>query len=92
MSRANRVTPSMFLETARTIADMASPAQLKEGILFPGVANLRDVSLAVGTRVCEVAYEEGVATAKLKEGEMLSEVVKNSMFTPEYVPLVHYTK
>ncbi|KAI8063452.1 hypothetical protein BC940DRAFT_307242 [Gongronella butleri] len=92
VSRANRVTPSMFLETARTIADMASPAQLKDGILFPGVANLRDVSLAVGTRVCEVAYEEGVATAKLKEGEMLSEVVKNSMFTPEYVPLVHYTK
>jgi malate dehydrogenase (oxaloacetate-decarboxylating)(NADP+) len=81
----------MFLETARVIADMASPAQLKEGTLFPGVANLRDVALAVGTRVCEVAYEEGVATAKLKEGEMLSEVVKNSMFQPEYVPLVHHS-
>ncbi|ORX47454.1 hypothetical protein DM01DRAFT_1327009 [Hesseltinella vesiculosa] len=92
VSRANRVTSSMFMETARTIADMASPSQLKEGILFPGVANLRDVSLAVGTRVCEVAYEEGVATANLKEGEVLSEVVKNSMYTPEYVPLVHYTK
>ncbi|ORZ22530.1 hypothetical protein BCR42DRAFT_345454 [Absidia repens] len=91
VSRANEVTPTMFLETARVIADMASPAQLKEGTLFPGVANLRDVALAVGTRVCEVAYEEGVATAKLKEGEMLSEVVKNSMFQPEYVPLVHHS-
>lgn len=80
----------MFLETARVIADMASPSQLKEGTLFPGVANLRDVALAVGTRVCEVAYEEGVATAKLQENEMLSEVVKNSMFQPQYVPLVHH--
>jgi malate dehydrogenase (oxaloacetate-decarboxylating)(NADP+) len=89
VSRASRVTPNMFLETAKTIADLATPAQLKEGILFPGVPHLRDVALAVGTRVCEVAYEENVATAVLKEGEILSDVVENSMFTPEYVPLVH---
>nr|ANB43574.1 NADP-dependent malic protein [Umbelopsis isabellina] len=89
VSRATKVTPTMFLETAKTIAELASPAQLKEGILFPGVAQLRQVSCAVGTRVCEVAYEEGVASAKLKEGEILSEVVKASMFEPEYVPLVY---
>lgn len=89
VSRASRVTPNMFLETAKTIADMASPQQLKEGTLFPGVHHLRDVALAVGTRVCEVAFEEGVATAVLKEGEMLSDVVESSMFVPEYVPLVH---
>ncbi|CAO3698589.1 unnamed protein product [Rhizopus stolonifer] len=89
VSRANRVTPNMFLETAKTIADMASPAQLKEGILFPGVTHLREVAKTVGTRVCEVAFEENVATAHLKEGELLSEVVQNSMFVPDYVPLVH---
>ncbi|KAI8876367.1 malic-domain-containing protein [Backusella circina FSU 941] len=89
VSRASRVTPSMFLETAKTIADLATPAQLKEGILFPGVPHLRDVALAVGTRICEVAYEENVATAVLKEGEILSDVVESSMFSPEYVPLVH---
>jgi malic enzyme len=89
VSRASRVTPNMFLETAKTIADMASPQQLKEGTLFPGVTYLRDVALAVGTRVCEVAFEEGVATAVLKEGELLSDVVESSMFVPEYVPLVH---
>ncbi|KAG0173229.1 Malic enzyme [Apophysomyces sp. BC1034] len=90
VSRANRVTPNMFLETARVIADMATPSQLKEGVLFPGVSDLRKVALEVGTRVCEVAYEEGVATARLKEGEMLTDVVKNSMFDPEYVPLVYH--
>lgn len=89
VSRATRVTPRMFLETAKTIADMATPAQLKEGILFPGVKHLREVAKTVGTRVCEVAYEDGVATAVLKEGELLSEVVQSSMFVPEYVPIVH---
>jgi len=79
----------MFLETAKTIANLATPSQLKEGILFPGVAQLRQVALAVGTRVCEVAFEEGVASSKLKEGEILQEVVKASMYEPEYVPIVY---
>ncbi|CDH53958.1 malic enzyme [Lichtheimia corymbifera JMRC:FSU:9682] len=90
VSRATHVTPNMFLETARAIADLATPEQLKEGILFPGVQQLRSVAHAVGTRVCEVAYEEGVATARLKEGELLEDVVKSSMYTPEYVPLVYH--
>ncbi|KAG2222435.1 hypothetical protein INT45_009447 [Circinella minor] len=89
VSRASRVTPNMFLETARVIASLASRSQLKEGILFPGVQDLRNVALAVGTRVCEVAYDEGVATAKLKPGELLADVVRGSMFIPDYVPLVH---
>jgi malate dehydrogenase (oxaloacetate-decarboxylating)(NADP+) len=80
----------MFLETARTIADMASPQQLKEGVLFPGVSQLREVALNVATKVCEVAYEEGIATATLEEGEVLHEVVRNSAFHPEYVPLVYH--
>lgn len=90
VSRASRVTPSMFLETARAIADMATPQQLKEGVLFPGVNQLREVALNVATRVCEVAFEEGVATSTLEEGEVLSEVVRNSAFQPEYVPLVYH--
>lgn len=90
VSRATKVTPRMFLETARVIADLASPSQLKEGVLFPGVRHLRSVALAVGTRICEVAYEEGVATAQIKEGEVLKDVVKHSMYTPEYVPLVYH--
>ncbi|KAI8094737.1 hypothetical protein BDF21DRAFT_376080 [Thamnidium elegans] len=90
VSRASRVTQNMFLETARTIADMATPEQLKQGILYPGVSQLREVALNVGARVCEVAFEEGVATAVLEEGEILSEVVRNSAYQPEYVPLVYH--
>ncbi|KAI8073446.1 malic enzyme [Gilbertella persicaria] len=89
VARATRVSPNMFLETARTIADMATPEQLKEGVLFPGVSQLREVALNVGTKVCEVAFEEGVATARLEEGEVLSEVVKSCAYQPEYVPLVY---
>ncbi|KAI9021721.1 hypothetical protein CLU79DRAFT_752934 [Phycomyces nitens] len=90
VSKASRVTSTMFLEAAKVIAEMATEDELKQGILFPSVNNLRDVSHKVATRVCEVAYTEGVAKATLKEGELLSELVKDSMYTPEYVPLVHF--
>ncbi|CDH56833.1 malic enzyme [Lichtheimia corymbifera JMRC:FSU:9682] len=88
-SRASSVTSEMFLETARVIADMATPSQLKEGILYPGVTHLREVSRKVATRVCEVAFEQGVAQARLREGELLEDIVANSMYDPQYVPLVH---
>jgi malate dehydrogenase (oxaloacetate-decarboxylating)(NADP+) len=79
----------MFLETARTIADMATPAQLKEGILFPAVSQLREVALNVATEVCEVAFKEGVATAVLEPGESLPDIVSTSAYQPDYVPLVY---
>ena len=89
-SRATRVTPEMFLETAKAIADIATPSQLKEGILFPGVSQLRYVSSKVATRVCEVAYQQGLTTKKLKEGEILADFVRDSMYDPAYVPLVNH--
>ncbi|KAI7897700.1 uncharacterized protein BX663DRAFT_527257 [Cokeromyces recurvatus] len=92
VSRANRVTNTMFLETARTIANMATLEQLKDGILFPGVSQLREVALNVGTKVCDVAFQEGVATAVLEEGEILSDIVRNSAYQPEYVPLVYSSR
>ena len=88
-SRASSVTSEMFLETARVIADMATPSQLKEGILYPGVTHLREVSRKVATRVCEVAFEQGIAQTRLREGELLEDIVANSMYDPQYVPLVH---
>jgi malate dehydrogenase (oxaloacetate-decarboxylating)(NADP+) len=79
----------MFLETARIIAGLASESQLKEGILFPGVSQLREVALNVGTRVCEVAFEEGLANATFEPGLLLSDIIKNTAYQPEYVPVVY---
>ncbi|ORE08647.1 malic-domain-containing protein [Rhizopus microsporus var. microsporus] len=92
VSKATKVTDRMFLEAGRTLAEMASESQLKQGQLFPHVDHLREVSFRIGTRVCEVAFEDGVANAALKEGELLSELVKNTAYEPQYVPLVYHPK
>ncbi|KAG0029343.1 Malic enzyme [Podila clonocystis] len=87
-SRATRVTSKMFMETAVTIANMATEDQLKQGILFPGMGELRRVSKEVATRVCEVAYEQGLARAQLPHGTSLKDVIEDSMWNPEYVPTI----
>ncbi|KAF9113897.1 Malic enzyme [Mortierella sp. AM989] len=88
VSRASRVTSRMFMETAVTIASLATEDQLKEGILFPGVAELRRVSKEVAARVCEVAYDEGLARAYLRPGTNLKNEIEESMWLPEYVPTI----
>ncbi|KAG0266501.1 Malic enzyme [Actinomortierella ambigua] len=88
VSRASRVTSKMFMETAITIANMASEDQLKSGVLFPGVADLREVSKSVAVKVCEVAYEQGLARAQLRQGASLRSIVEESMWEPDYVPTI----
>jgi len=88
VSRASRVTGKMFMETAITIANMATEEQLKNGVLFPGVAQLRAVSKEVAAKVCEVAYDQGLARAQLRQGVSLKNIIEESMWDPEYVPLI----
>ncbi|KAG0341687.1 Malic enzyme [Podila humilis] len=87
-SRATRVTSKMFMETAITIANMATEEQLKSGVLFPGVGALREVSMDVATRVSEVAYEQGLARTQPRQGASLKDVIEESMWNPEYVPTI----
>ncbi|KAG0264170.1 Malic enzyme [Mortierella polycephala] len=92
VSRASRVTSKMFMETAITIANMASEDQLKSGILFPGVSALREISKEVAVRVCEVAHEQGLARAQLRQGVSLKNIIEESMWSPHYVPLIRISQ
>ncbi|KAF9427745.1 Malic enzyme [Entomortierella beljakovae] len=88
ISRAARVTPKMFMETAIAIANMATEEQLKSGVLFPGVGELRQVSQVVAAKVCEVAHEQGLAQAHHNPGVSLRNEIAESMWVPEYVPTI----
>ena len=59
--RATRVTESMFMAAARTLADQVTPADLAQGSLFPPLKNVRDVSAQIAAAVVGVAFREGLA-------------------------------
>lgn len=61
-SGASRVTDGMFLAAARTLAGMVGDADLAQGSLYPPLARIREVSLAIATAVATIAWDEGLAT------------------------------
>jgi malate dehydrogenase (oxaloacetate-decarboxylating)(NADP+) len=62
LTRARRVTDSMFYAAAKTLAREVTEASLSSGLLFPPLAEIRRVSAAIAVEVARVAYEEGLAT------------------------------
>jgi malate dehydrogenase (oxaloacetate-decarboxylating)(NADP+) len=63
VSKASRVTDTMFYAAARALALQVTQASLEAGSLFPPLPEIRKVSVEIATAVAEVAYEEGLAKA-----------------------------
>jgi malate dehydrogenase (oxaloacetate-decarboxylating)(NADP+) len=59
--RARTLPDELFLEAARTLADLVEPADLEQAALYPPLAEIREISLAIATRVAERAWELGLA-------------------------------
>ena len=82
VSRASRVTESMFMAAARTLAGQVTAADLAQGSLYPPLQNVRDVSAQIATAVFTVALREGLAGVPAP-GHLL-EFVKSHMYEPGY--------
>ena len=63
LSRATRVTDTMFYAAARTLAVGVSQESLDRGLLYPRLREIRGVSARIASAVAAVAYDEGLARA-----------------------------
>jgi malic enzyme len=59
--RARILSDEMFLEAARVLAEKVDDYDLATGSLYPPLANIRKVSLAIAVAVAETAWEQGLA-------------------------------
>jgi malate dehydrogenase (oxaloacetate-decarboxylating) len=80
-----RVTDAMFLDAARVLAQMVSPADLDQGAVYPELTRIRDCSHAVGCAVIRRAVAEGHASPGILTG--LDETVRRAMWFPTYRPV-----
>jgi len=84
VSRARRVTDSMFMAAAKTLASL-SPARVdKTGALLPPMADSRKIGLVVGEAVAQQAVADGVADAK--SAMNLEQRLKKYVWEPVYLP------
>jgi malate dehydrogenase (oxaloacetate-decarboxylating)(NADP+) len=59
---ATRITDEMFLAAARTLADLVTAEDLKAGMLYPALKNIRCVSESIAKAVIETACAQGVSS------------------------------
>ncbi len=80
-----RVTDAMFLDAARVLAHMVSPADLDQGAVYPELTRIRDCSHAIACAVIRRAVAEGLASPGILTG--LEETLRRAMWFPKYRPV-----
>jgi malate dehydrogenase (oxaloacetate-decarboxylating) len=80
-----RVTDAMFLDAARVLAQMVSPADLARGTVYPELTRIRDCSHAIACAVIRRAVAEEHAPPTILAG--LEDTVRRAMWFPEYRPV-----
>lgn len=83
---AREVTDDMFSAAAAMLGRLPTEAELRQGLVFPSVERLREVSHAVAVEVARVAFASGHASAAPPDD--LAETVRARMWEPVYAPYV----
>ena len=79
---ATRVTDTMFLAAARTLARCTTQADLDQGSLFPPLSAVRDVSARIAVEVAEIALRDGLAS--IERPEDIEQAIRAEMYDPRY--------
>ncbi len=79
---ATRVSNSMFLAAANSLAAQTTDEDLQRGSVYPRLTRIREVSLNIAVRVAEEAFCFGVATAAHPKD--IRQDIAGRMFVPEY--------
>jgi malic enzyme len=82
IARVGRVTDTMFLAAAKTLADYDCKKDCCAGALYPSLRHLRDISRAIGFRVAQTAREEGVGRST--DDESLRVELDKFIWFPDY--------
>ncbi len=86
LCKASRVSNSMISAAALALAHQVSGEELSQGLLFPSIGRLREVSRAVADAVMRQAGEEGIGL-ELNEVER-SRLLDAAIWEPRYSPYV----
>jgi malate dehydrogenase (oxaloacetate-decarboxylating)(NADP+) len=79
---ARKITDEMFFTAAKTLSHMVTAEELEAGTVYPDLGKIRQISLAIATAVCRLAYDEGLA--QFPEPDDLRQYVRDCMYHPEY--------
>jgi malate dehydrogenase (oxaloacetate-decarboxylating) len=88
LANATEVTDNMVMAASKALADYTEEKHLRNGLIYPPVSELREVSIAVTTRVIRQAFTDGVATTKKLTPDTAEQYVRTHFWRPRYLPFV----
>lgn len=88
LGKCQRISDDMVLQSAYTLADYTIKHHVSEGLIFPPISELRDVSMEVTTQVLSLAISDGSSSRTDLEGQDIEAYVRSRSWQPEYLPFV----
>lgn len=85
LSKATTITQSMIYASATSLSTSLSSSEISEGLLYPDLARIRDVSVIVAMGVIRAAQKAGVdRETRLQEMDdaQLEKWVRSKMYDP----------
>ncbi len=79
---ARRVTDTMFIKAARTLASLIREHELAEGRVYPSLNRIHEVSHAIAVAVAEEVFARQLNTRSRPDD--LAGFIRSQMFKPEY--------
>lgn len=92
VGQCQSVSKKMILCAAETLALCMKSEELKIGMVYPDIANIRDVSLEIATCVVEQAIFENLCRNEELHGlshDLLRSKIKENMYVPEYSDVIY---
>ncbi len=88
LAEASEITDRMVLVASYALAEYVAEKYLQEGLIYPPVEEMSEVSKRVATRVIHQAFDEGVARTKKVTREGAEAYVKAKFWRADYLPFV----
>jgi len=81
-TEAKRVTDEMLLTASEAVAEQITEEDFSNGLIYPPIKNIRDVSINVAVKVAEEIFRSGLA--RVKKPKNIRKFIQSKMYEPVY--------
>jgi malate dehydrogenase (oxaloacetate-decarboxylating)(NADP+) len=85
VARATKVTDSMIITAAKTLAALTTEEELQNGQVYPNLEKIREISFEIAVEVAKCAEKEGLNRVSAQDWR---KAVKEYIYEPTYAPIL----
>ncbi|KAI8340405.1 hypothetical protein BD560DRAFT_456652 [Blakeslea trispora] len=86
LAKNKSISDDMLSSAAKALADSLTSKEVQNGLIYPSLARIREVSSLVATAVIEQAVHEGLAKSNQLPSDHIKSFVEAHMWLPEEEP------